>query len=175
MNRKFFLPLLLPVVLAFTQCLKVAVGPDGLTLPTQTGANTMSCKINGKIFIPRIHFGNKLNIKASYYSGLYFYMGGSDLRKDPLPSVSVHADSLIFLKEGEFELKSRNMENIYGEYSLFGLLGDKDYYSTDDMPGKLVISYFNPTDHIMSGRFEFTAVSGTDTVRITDGRFDIKF
>jgi hypothetical protein len=44
--KKILHILLLPIVLA-ASCKK-----DGLTKETQTGANTFSCKVNGKVYTP---------------------------------------------------------------------------------------------------------------------------
>lgn len=51
-----------------------------------------------------------------------------------------------------------------------------DFFEENTISGILTITKFDKVNYIISGTFEFTtALNGCDTLRITDGRFDIKY
>ena len=50
------------------------------------------------------------------------------------------------------------------------------YEPENTLSGTLTITYFDEEEYIVSGTFEFTtATEGCDTIRVTDGRFDIPY
>ena len=50
------------------------------------------------------------------------------------------------------------------------------YESENTLSGTLTITHFDSINYIVSGTFEFvTATEGCDTIRVTDGRFDIPY
>ena len=51
-----------------------------------------------------------------------------------------------------------------------------NYSKENTLSGTLTITHFDNVEYIISGTFEFvTATEGCDTVRVTDGRFDIPY
>jgi hypothetical protein len=59
-------------------------------------------------------------------------------------------------------------------YSIIGDSIDCNYQLSDNIDGWVEILEYNPFERYISGTFEYTAVNKScDTVRITDGRFDL--
>ena len=77
---------------------------------------------------------------------------------------------------GGYNLADRKT-NIYATYRNLKQSCD---YDTDSLHnGELTISHFDSAKRIVSGRFHFTAVikqgnCEKDTIRVTEGRFDIQ-
>ena len=146
---------------------------------TQEGKNTFGCKINGKNWVP--HGGGG-------FSGI-----------DPVNGGFFRDINTIYVRAySENESVELYLENVYrtGEYSLnfttipmpdnlnpksYGLyvVGNNNlrnlFITSASYQGKVTISNLDTTNKIVSGTFEFTG--GDDagkTVKITDGRFDVK-
>lgn len=51
-----------------------------------------------------------------------------------------------------------------------------DYEATRLLKGQVILTRFDPVERIAAGRFSFTLYKpGCDTLRVTDGRFDVRF
>jgi len=165
----YFLVILLSII---SSCQKESEIP---TLPpiTMEGKNIMACKINGELFISKgvptylnnlgVTFGRYLNSDNSRFYRIY-----ANVNK-PYHSISLYLydynskDTLYFGGDANLnEAKYYNDVN-YGN----------TYRTHSNVSGKLII--LKDDIDIISGTFEFEAVNEWyDTVKVTEGRFDIK-
>jgi hypothetical protein len=157
------------IVHALNSC---GILPEVLPDETQSGKNTFGCKVNGKIFTPADQGLNKGGIGKDYDGNLTISASNGDGRN---VVVSIANISTI---------------DIYNLVSKGGLGYDKVggcSYGGTPISGKVEITKFERGEDkannlrwlIVSGRFEGVIVSDIktckDTIRITDGRFDVKF
>jgi hypothetical protein len=137
---------------------------------TQEGKNTFGCLVNGKAFVV-----NSTSQLTAIYQGRILIISGeidrSDIDKgisfavyDEPPSIaSYNLRDTIKTSSGYSDFS--NYPNSYCQYE-----------SRNTLNGELIIDYFDTVRFIISGRFNMTTkVSNCDTIRITDGRFDIQY
>jgi hypothetical protein len=143
---------------------------------TTTGANTFGCYVNGKLWLPG---GGWPYLSADYANG---YLGIRAFRND-LPieendpfesssSMAIHVQELaqLSVKHLLSTRTSKSFGQFNGVMTCSGLLTDSTF------TGKLEILRLDSINAIVSGTFEMTFYNeGCDTIRITDGRFDIKY
>lgn len=158
------------------------------TLPpvTTTGANTFGCNVNGKLWLP--------NKKKN--SDLPNIEGGIKARwkTDGKYDVNFY-DFLLFANNGKGEgfqiylnrLSSAGTSPLIYPFNIwpgcsqcdvsygYYYTKDKRYSSLEVVESRVNLTRYDTLNLIFSGNFSFTAKnrSGNDTVRITDGRFDI--
>jgi len=147
------------------------------TLPpaTQTGEGTFGCKVNGEVWVPKTPPLTP-SVHADYFEDEFFISANKKLKNEGFKS-SFHLDiDSEFNGENQYKLSSKKTK-IYGRY------GDAENncdYLTDSMnTGILTITHFDSAKRIVAGRFHFTAVikqgkCEKDTIRVTEGRFDIQ-
>lgn len=143
---------------------------DGLPKPTTNGSNIFACRVDGVIFKP-VSTDFKLSAKD-----VEFYEKGVHIigRRS---TDTAHEDVDIFIKyfkgRGTYILDNDSIS--YGEYGR-----RLDSYRTNiDNTGKLIITNYDGSNRILSGTFEFSASAIDKTtskvVKVSDGRFDLKF
>lgn len=171
--------------LLFSRCTK-----EKLPKATQEGKNTFGCKVNGKNWVPQ---------GGGPFSGLEPVNGGYqatynfNITKNNVFIRAYNGESSIniYLRSVErtgvyplnFDTGSspnyRNPDN-YGYYetegNINGIIRSIEYYTTTQYTGRVNITRADTTNKIISGTFEFTAVNRETgkTVKVTDGRFDVK-
>jgi hypothetical protein len=141
---------------------------------TQEGKNTLGCVVNGKVWLPKGNDGTS-NLSLSYdpnYAfgtlNLFTYRITDNVDQ----SLGFYSDSLkttgsYLLDNPERQAASFTDLKISCSYDK-----DLDVYHS----GELIITRFDLQNQIISGTFEFTvARPGCDTIKVTQGRFDIKF
>jgi hypothetical protein len=103
-------------------------------------------------------YQNQLRITASKWDGTS--SGFMSLYAWPAINIGVH--------QGKFST-SGNIEddNIANQIIAFELDTIIDYH--------FEITHLDINKNIMSGKFSFKGISSIDTIRITDGRFDVKY
>jgi len=144
-----------------------------LTAPTQTGANTMSCLINGEVWVAQICPPNP-NLGAEVHADWGLPDGGL---------------TLSGVREFEYNttrILSFNVDSIFGggAYALsYAAYDDEtsciDYRVAHYYPGTggtMTITKFDRTNYIIAGTFEAKLYSPDclDTLYVTDGRFDVR-
>ncbi len=145
---------------------------DGLTKATQKGANTFSCKVNGKVFKP-IYVGGLFNsspVLSSRNNAQYDFSVSADNQET---SESIALENPYIQKTGIYKLYADYPNR--GVYS--GSIIDPGWYVTDSIyVGELTITRCDNLNHIYSGTFFFTAKDPNTgrTINVTDGRFDVK-
>lgn len=165
------------LLLITTTCLcliLVSCRKDRLTKATETGAGTFSCKVDGKVFLPRK--GNSLSsvdpifVDNSQMDG--FTVSGRQNNGLNAFSYSISIVMPHLAQTGMYELARYP----YGEYRV-EVSGGARYHTDASHPGTVTITRCDLTNRIYSGTFAFTAVddSTSKVVKITDGRFDVKW
>lgn len=141
---------------------------DKLTKPTQTGANTFSCKINGKVYVAKTSlFSPGLTGGLRGAPGKYTFdveaVVYSSGNKD---NYTIGISSGPGISVGAYPVSSGYVDPNTGYYIRYN-------------PNNATINftYIDYTQRIISGTFSFTAVNTTnanDVISVTDGRFDMK-
>jgi len=192
MAKYFFYVALFILSATTVQCNKNGVDAE-LPPETQTGAGTFACKINGVSWQykdPNYEFlSTKPKTRWSFDPndmGGYFYIGALRYADGSNANdlIVLQGDSLKYFKEktvNNFDgynagVKYINYDFKNGqcyEYRTTNALDTtKNYYSS----GKLTITKLDQTAKIISGNFYCTIKqNGCDTLKITDGRFDLKY
>ena len=191
MTRHFLMYFAFALCTSLTQCSKTTVDPNTLPPETQTGAGTFACLINGAVW----QYKNADNFYTSPKTRWEFdpnSMGGlltvgairySDgINSDAI--LSLAADSLLFKKEkyvsksyfGDFGIDYRdNSHNKVGckEYYTIPVFDSTSFFYSN---GKLTLTKLDQNARIISGLFYCTIYqTGCDTLKITEGRFDLKY
>lgn len=172
LNKLMLLPLLL--LFLTVSCKKKEVAPiDQLPAATQEGKMTMGCLVNGKAWIPK---GNNGTANLDFYYDPGYWNGEFNLAAYRILSdtdrqyLHIYTDSLNHKRE--FSLHDPAVGTATFTKSPCSYNRDSDVYRE----GRLTITRLDVPNHIISGTFEFTlARPGCDTIRVTDGRFDMKF
>lgn len=170
MKTNFLLLLLLSLLIG-ASCKK----DDGLTPETQTGANTFSCLINGKLFLP----------KRSLFSGEPLYgvynatnknlsIGASNSFNGNNTNINIVFDN-SYEGIGLYSLNPNNAtgHNVNISYRI-GSPTTRYYYAKLTGEGNVTITKSN--NNVVSGTFEFVAQNDNDAndkIVCTRGRFDL--
>ena len=186
MKNKFIL-FLLPILAAayfnlLPACSKHTAPPDPLPPATQEGKNTFGCYIDGKPWVawidPNILDPSLRKIDAAYDEpgvGLY------DNYSLSLSARMVNATLYEYLKIGFQPLHKEgdfNLSNLEYPTIILRLDDPISVYEMDTTIAQTFkVTKLDTIKNICSGLFSFTLVSkdGIDTVKISDGRFDIKY
>ena len=154
----------------------LACKKEGLTKATQKGANTLSCKVDNKLFKPcyeRIIGGPDI---PALEGGVLMVDG----RRWAIINAQIQCEAMlksIYLEianwtgEGEYLLSKPDNRAIYTY--------DFVYSSQYTGKGKIVITKDDQSKSILSGTFEFSGEDSINNpgkiVEISSGRFDISY
>ncbi len=144
---------------------------------TTTGAMTFGCKIDGKVFVPKGTIADP-ELVAHYYflgngagGGWFLFITASNVVDNPHRTVLLETDSLLLTEGSSYTFKK--MKGFSNAKYASGLI---DYEMTTSDTGYLLITKHDQSQHMLSGRFSFTATNQNgEKVNITDGRFDIRY
>jgi hypothetical protein len=185
-NLNSILLLILGLTLASSSCKKHIVKPaDQLSLlppATQTGANTFGCLVNGQAYVPKnrsILEGPIMQCNYIYLrGGYYFNVSGGNDNSTAATAILVQTDSL-FVKEGQpLILREYATPGAASGTYAYGAAGNSGvvYHTNQSYNGQLNVTHLDTIKQIVSGTFYFTAINDKgDTVKITDGRFDMHY
>ena len=178
--RKLYFILCLTGLILIIECKKS--NNNSLPPETQVGNNTFGCLVNGKVFRPK---GGGLSPNYSCYyqqiypgnTGFYFHVSGSDLSNSSIAyDVNINCDSVRISENQTYTLSNTQKGNSVGAYLIVTLAKNNEYTTNVTLTGQLIVKKFDEINHIASGTFWFNAVNTLgDTVKITDGRFDMKY
>ncbi|MBJ2175799.1 hypothetical protein JBL43_16210 [Aureibaculum sp. A20] len=187
-NLKKFMMLLLAVVL-FTS--GSCSGDEDFMLPTitQTGENTFGCYIDGKLFYPRDGSGT-LGSPSTNHTVSWIGSGDNTYNElevnnfqdgKPINNFIMHFQTSSENLLGEYIWQKSNFEDGIDSYDHTHLFiraydykeGIFKWYGSLKNSGKTIIT--RRDGGIVSGTFSgiLTEEGGTNTVEITNGRFDI--
>lgn len=162
-------------LLIHCECKKNILGlQEQLPPATQTGANTFGCYVNGKLWVPKGNVGRTnpyISFDPSYHGGSLGIGVYRILNSTVRQYIYIYSDSVN--NTGTFDLSNLNKGSVLFNFSI-SCNYDRD--SLISRKGNLTITNFDLQHQIISGTFQFTlAKPGCDTVKVTDGRFDMKF
>jgi hypothetical protein len=172
--------LLTAFTLMSARCKKDTIEINRLPPITQTGANTFGAVVNGKVFLPKVNFGNytpKLDVSYDTFVTQRFYIVTNNT--DTHTSFSFTFDH-IDLKTGntfqlvDFQPDKTNAAMVF--YNGPNKQAGADYHITPPLTGTLQVLKFDPVQKIFSGTFSYEAINSLgEKVSVTNGRFDLKF
>jgi len=185
MKNIFFLFIILFVFLFCTSCKKNR--PSNVLPPiTQIGANTFGCKINGQVWVPHYQCDSYCmgcveladNIRPVYSTSMFPLRFSMQAGKSEAPYSGIFSIGPASLRG----LTMEDLSYIYKVGNVFDSLGidfitNSGYYTppNGDPNNIFQITKLDTVNKIISGIFSFTLYSSfTDSVVITDGRFDLQ-
>lgn len=144
---------------------------DKLPPLTMEGKNTFGCLVNGEAFVPRISTD-----VVGIFQGGFLQIGASVETIDRDQNIKMILDMSPILP-GIYSMETADTSLAKAD---FDDTTDKNnicrYEFSDLVSGTLEIVFFRQDPDVVAGTFEFTTVTeGCDTIRVTDGRFDIDF
>jgi len=148
---------------------------DALPAPTTEGLNTFGCKIDGKVWIAdgiRNDQGpaaKAIEVEFKRLSATTFYL---------FIHTNASTKDRVQLTLPKGVVGTNLLEDLYDKP--FGIYYDnnfKIFKTKSSNPGQVVISRLDTVNRIVSGRFAFDAefVVSKETVKVTEGRFDVKY
>lgn len=162
--------------LGCSSCKKETIDPNGLPHITQTGSNTLGFTLNGQPWTPK-GVRSTGNLSIDYDPGFrngIFNIVAYDFTNQLSEQFTIGvSDSLNFIQAPKTYL----IEQV----SLCGISYSKtcNYFSKlndTKSSGSMTISKLDRTNRIISGTFNAVlSKQGCDTIKIKDGRFDMKF
>lgn len=176
---KTFYAHIILLLLGCSACKTDALSPqEELPAATQEGLNTFGCLVNGEVWVPKPSINPSIHrLTYEYHKGYFqiiakrnFNDNGTGVRQTI--AISIESDTVKVDKVGTYKLD--NQREKYGYYSNLEL--SCSYKTTFEQTGTLEVPQLDTTNHIIAGTFEFTVwTEECDTIRVTDGRFDIKY
>jgi hypothetical protein len=194
MKRLKFYCLLLVLPCLALQCNKDNDDPDPdngngnnkeqLPPATQSGENTFGCLVNGEVWRAKIKEPSPYNkVIGSYRNGSLLVGGNREILKNDhqlTQFIRVYLGNKAYLK-GKYMI---NDSLNYGKFiNIKSRKSNKRkecrYSNNSSKKGFIEVTKLDSIKNIASGRFRFTAVNDScgdvDTIRVTKGRFDIKY
>ena len=178
MKQTFIYVLIATVAISCSSCKKDVSPTDdnGLPAATQDGKNTLGFLLNGQPWIPkgsRVTSNLSIDYDAGYNNGIF-----NIVAYNFIPTISEQftiaiKDSLNYMQAPISFLLTKS--------SLFGISFDKNCplfstYSDVNSSGNFTLTKFDKVNRIIAGTFNATlSKQGCDTIKITEGRFDMKF
>ncbi|GAA4042952.1 hypothetical protein GCM10022409_31120 [Hymenobacter glaciei] len=162
----------------------------GLPAATHTGANTAGCLINGQPFVATgfgsgpgrvAGMGGGFACDSAYYLRLNGKIGSSEgaihLFLNSFPRFKNRMLAGVYILDKDTPYMPAAISSQCLSYAVF-LPNDNSqelFGTTSKAVGSVNITHVDEVNRIVSGTFEFTAVSSLDptkTLRVTSGRFD---
>jgi hypothetical protein len=168
-------------------CYKSNIGVEKKYVPvmppiTNTGENTMGCYVNGKLWVaftnPQFFDPNAMNRTSADFADqsggdMWFYLIGYQKYDDIFQAMRF---AFILDKGiGKYSLEKNSIsDEALRDYK--GINGCQKYELDETTSNHLEITFLDQQKNIASGKFEMTVYNECgDTLKITDGRFDVKF
>ena len=179
--------LLYSALLLLTQCSKCKHNdpqpepPATLPAETQTGAGTFGCLINGKVYTAP----STILTTGDWQSLTKLVVGGQlhengNRRTEGVPvSMALNGQLLnqqafsMISSATPFPIFTPGVNQFYARTVILPCIYDGARFKT----GRVELVKFDGVQRIASGRFAFALYEpgGCDTLRVTNGRFDVKF
>lgn len=177
-------------LLALGACKKKEVQPE-LRLPeaTQVGANTAGAKVDGKVWVPETTLFVGSASSATYQrEGSRRTLRLSFNRVPATDSAPFNETSFRFIvadvrTTGRIDLNQvaqptfPSLTPPFATFKYAKPFPGREFFTGPDATGHLTITRLDTVARVVAGTFEFQAreTTGTGTVSVTDGRFDMKF
>ncbi|MFA0963247.1 hypothetical protein AB9P05_15700 [Roseivirga sp. BDSF3-8] len=128
---------------------------------TTEGKGTFGCLVNGEPFV-------------SYYPDALADYSTNDLIEVSADFRNIQASIGIGIRPYEREEMKFDTSRATMQFNIRNDSMVCDYRAWDNIEGWIEVIEFDPFDEFISGTFEYSAVNEEcDTVRVTDGRFDL--
>lgn len=173
--RKLFLYAALLLLSQCSKCKDNDPSPEEPKLPaeTQSGVGTLGCRVNGQVY------ATTSNTKVAATWGC----GGGCISISGQPAGIENWGALRLALNGQlfnnstFALVSATQTPANSNYGSAAFSYNIcDYDGRLIKTGQVTLTRFDEVARIASGRFAFTLYKpGCDTLRVTDGRFDVRF
>lgn len=148
---------------------------------TQVGANTFGALVNGQAFMPysKALFASTYQCNYIFTNGGYYFTVGAsnDNNYEYLTNIMLGTTKLPIAEGQIFKFNNYNEDGkAFGTYSIIYSVTTNEYKTNNIVNGQLYISKLDQTKQIVSGTFFYKAINiKGDTVKVTDGRFDMKY
>ncbi|SHK03038.1 hypothetical protein [Hymenobacter psychrotolerans] len=171
--------LLLLVLLGLSQCKKKTIRPQEPTLPaeTQSGQYTLGFKANGTVYV-----ASGVTQTTGSWNNTDDFHFAADTRDGKYELTAIGIILKGTLADGEqFKLVTSDQISNGQNYALPRIsLAGGCYYSENTgarlLSGQVTLTRFDGGARMAAGRFQMILVkAGCDTLRVTEGRFDVKF
>ena len=168
------------VLFLFASCDKngsIFNGEEKLPTASTTGANTVGCLINGKVFLPH-QSGINPSVNCFYQiegGEQYFVMNFADLRNGKNEMVVLMLRKIDVKEDEVYKLnKTFNIApELTGGLGVYSSEESQLFYTNEIVTGELKITRLDISKSIIAGSFWFDAVNDKGTkVEIREGRFD---
>jgi len=180
MNKiTIYLLAIITMVNSCSSCKKNTTDSNGLPAATQTGANTFGFLLNGQPWTPQGNNGTA-NLSLYYdatFSGGVFNLSAyrnTSTTNGSRQSIVIYGDTIQTPLKIILPNKNKFGLNYWNE--LKGCSYDTSDSTTKILSGFFDIQKIDKLNHIFSGQFEIIFTNNVcDTIKITSGRFDLKF
>lgn len=141
--------------------------------PTQVGANTFGCLLDGQVFIP----GNTPNPLDSQYqliSGEYYFAidGAKKFANNDLISIGLGTLKLTIQEGATYQLFAQEDNKANGSFFFNTFIS----YTSNTNTGEMKITKFDTINQIVSGTFWFDVLDNFGIKHeIREGRFDMRY
>ncbi|GAA0874928.1 hypothetical protein GCM10009118_13360 [Wandonia haliotis] len=151
--------------------------PNVLPPLTHEGKNTFGCKVNGEVWVAQMPFavGGAIALEGTYYTNtnMMYLVAKRKLEEEgKFDRIDILVENLI--QNGDYVmLTDDNQMRGFTDYE--GNYNCSTYRYNDDLLRRVIITYFSPSQGIISGTFEMDLINPScpgDTIRIREGRFD---
>ena len=162
------------IIMLFTLITLFSCSKEKLTKETQKGANTFSCKIDGKVFKPSESgglFGSPpITVYNSRFDGFTLSAKFYETENGQIPK-EVQFNLYYLQSTGAYDLKLYPNAKFRYSYA-YG----PEYHTNNTYTGLANITRCDTINKIYSGTFFFKAIDDSTgkVVNVTEGRFDVK-
>ena len=168
---------MLASILQFSGCGLLPTPKEELPPITQEGKNTFGCLVNGKLWLPKGYNGTS-NLDASYdpsFMGGAFNLSTYRIDGDFREYITLGSDSIS--KSGTYDVNPKGrFLTFYSKLNSKGAGCDLSDFTIVKSKGKVTIIKLDLISQVVAGTFEFTIYKpNCDTIKVTQGRFDMKF
>jgi hypothetical protein len=179
--KKLITPLAIAFVsflCCFAQCKKTTIDSNGLPPASKEGKNTLGFLLNGKAWTPKGFNGTahlSIDFDPGFNNGVLGIAAYSIITSDNREYFGIGMKDSLNFYTAPFSVNLSNN-------SLYRIRFENNncsYFSTDmdtHVTGTLSISKLDRTARIIAGNFSaiFKKI-GSDSIKITEGRFDLKY
>ena len=178
--KRIYCTQVLAVFILFVSCKKAV---SDLPVPTQTGANTFGCKVDGQFWVPA-GFGivpTSPILEARYLPGWDIIINARNFSSSPTESeFEIHLKSVktagLYLLNSNTD-KYPSQTGNYAYYVLRKILPLNEWITDTQYTGQVEVTKTDTLNKIISGTFQFTATNLYNTpqpISVTEGRFDVR-
>ncbi len=166
-------------IFCFSDCKKNTIDSNGLPKATQEGKNTLGFLLNGQPWTPKGFAGVEnlsLYYDANFQGGVFNLSAYRILSSAPTKSqiLTLFGDSIQ--GSSRINLPNRNKFGFSFKDDITGCRYDTFDSTTKIIDGYIDIQKLDKVNKIFSGQFEIKfSNSNCEIVKITEGRFDMKF